>query len=150
MPYDYERMVEKFIEDGLDERDAKSKAASIHNSRHPEDPVTRNYDKDKKKEPAKLFFDQKWNYLLKLLIKQRCYMMTIKDERENKNYKSARDIDIGTTFYGNIQGVEALYLRGADTIIKLHDPNIIYNLKNQDINVSLYQEVDVVLIIKDK
>lgn len=40
MPKAYESMRDKFIQQGLSEKSAKSKAARIYNSKHPESPVT--------------------------------------------------------------------------------------------------------------
>ena len=40
MPKAYEAMRDSFIKDGLSEKAAKSKAAAIHNSKHPSKPVT--------------------------------------------------------------------------------------------------------------
>jgi len=39
MPEAYEKMRDKFIEDGLTEKEAKAKASAIWNSKHPNDPV---------------------------------------------------------------------------------------------------------------
>jgi hypothetical protein len=51
MPRGYESMRDRFMDEGLDESEAKAKAARIWNSQHPNDPVTRNYDESSKSQP---------------------------------------------------------------------------------------------------
>lgn len=41
MPKAYEKMRDKFREEGLSDKEAKKKAARIYNSKHPRRPVTR-------------------------------------------------------------------------------------------------------------
>jgi hypothetical protein len=58
MPKGYEEIRDKLIEQGKSEKEAKTLAAKIWNSKHPENPVGRNYDyspksKDTAKNPKK-------------------------------------------------------------------------------------------------
>lgn len=40
MPKQYEAMRDKFKSEGMSDKDAKTKAAKIYNSKHPKKPVT--------------------------------------------------------------------------------------------------------------
>lgn len=50
MPAGYEKMRDRFIADGMSRKAAQAKAARIWNSRHPENPVGRGYDRTRKAE----------------------------------------------------------------------------------------------------
>lgn len=49
MPKGYEKMRDKFKNEGLSEKAAKRKAARIWNSEHPDNPVTGKHKKKRKK-----------------------------------------------------------------------------------------------------
>jgi len=55
MPEQYEEMRDKFMQQGMTEAGAKEKAARIYNSQRGknEEPVTRDYDKKKRKKQKK-------------------------------------------------------------------------------------------------
>lgn len=58
MPRAYERMRDKFLQEGLSSKEAKRKAARIYNSKHPERPVGPHSDKKRRKRgvsPKELF-----------------------------------------------------------------------------------------------
>jgi hypothetical protein len=46
MPAQYEAIRDKFISEGTDTKEAKTRAAKIYNSKHPEEPVGRYSDKE--------------------------------------------------------------------------------------------------------
>ena len=45
MPKAYEKMRDKFKQEGMSDKAAKGKAARIYNAKHPQKPVTRKKDK---------------------------------------------------------------------------------------------------------
>jgi len=53
MPKVYEKMRDAFMEKGLSEKIAKTKAAKIWNAKHKSNPVTRSHGKKKKKRAKK-------------------------------------------------------------------------------------------------
>jgi len=44
MPKQYEAIRDRFINQGMSEKEAKTRAAKIYNSKHPSHPVTRKSD----------------------------------------------------------------------------------------------------------
>lgn len=48
MPAQYEALRDKFIKDGLSEKEAKTKAAKIFNALHPDKPLIRYVQKERK------------------------------------------------------------------------------------------------------
>jgi len=49
MPRGYEKMRDKFISEGMSSKAAKTKAARIYNSQHPDRPVTGKHERRGKK-----------------------------------------------------------------------------------------------------
>jgi len=53
MPRQYEAMRDKFKSQGMSDAAAKTKAAKIYNSKHPDNPVTRKSDEPTKAKKSK-------------------------------------------------------------------------------------------------
>ena len=49
MPEGYEKMRDTFMKQGMSEKAAKTKAAKIWDSKHPDNPVTRGHEKRNRK-----------------------------------------------------------------------------------------------------